>query len=406
MSAFTKRLITVLVSALLIVYVGYQVIAVLYDSVELETVVNRTVYELLDVEGIAIRNERVLTQQTGGYLYYTVKNGDRVSSNGTIAEVYPSETDAALYRQIAYIDSEVEALQTLQKQGTVSKTNLDAINSQIRRQQQSIVETVMSGDLSDLRETRDTLLELLNRKQITVGKSVDFSARIAALTEERTALQGQFNPSIGTVQSPVAGYFVAEVDGFETLLSYEKAAYLTVDDVRTIAETTPTVSDGAYVGKVVGDYEWYVACIVPIEKLSLISVGSEIDVKLPFVSGDTIPVTVEAINKSGNEAAVILRCDYMSEELSSARCEQVQLLLTEYTGLYVPDKALHFNENHEAGVYVRVGNLLRFRRVEILYYSENGNYSICAASDEDGYLQLYDDMVVEGKELYDGKLVQ
>ena len=198
---------------------------------------------------------------------------------------------------------------------------------------------------------------------------------------------------------------MSRVDGYENLLSYPSASLMTVDTVRTAMHTTPAVSEGAYVGKVVGDYEWYLACIVPTEKLSLLSVGGSLDIKLPFVSGSTIPVTVEAVSKSGDEAAVILRCGYMSEALSSARCEQVQLLLTEYTGLYVPDEALHFNENKEAGVYVRVGNLLRFRRVDILYYSENGKYAICSTEEREGYLSLYDDMAVEGKDLYDGKLV-
>ena len=57
------------------------------------------------------------------------------------------------------------------------------------------------------------------------------------------------------------------------------------------------------------------------------------------------------------------------------------------------------------GLPVRVGNLLRFRRVDILYYSENGKYAICSAEEREGYLSLYDDMAVEGKDLYDGKLV-
>ena len=373
MNLVVKRLITVCISLLMLVYVGYQAFAVLYESTAFETVVRHSVYDLLDVQGIAIRNEQVLPRADAGYLYYTVNNGDRVSSGGTIAEVYPSESDAALYREIAYIDGEIETLQTLQKQGTAGKTNLDAINRNIHDTQRDIVTTMLSGDLSGLRTTRDKLLQLLNRKQVTVGKTTDFTARITALSEQRAARYAQYAPATHTVQSPVAGYVVSQVDGYEELLSYPNALRLTADSVRTVMNTTPTVSEGAYVGKVVGDYEWYIACIVPTEKLAHISLGGEMDINVPFVSGDTFPVTVAAINKSGDEAAVILRCDYMSEELSSARCEQVQLVLTEYTGLYVPDAALHFNEENQAGVYVRVGNLLRFRRVETLYYSEHGH---------------------------------
>ena len=46
-----------------------------------------------------------------------------------------------------------------------------------------------------------------------------------------------------------------------------------------------------------------------------------------------------------------------------------------------------------------------------LYYDETGRFSICDANvkpeagDDRTYLKLYDDMVIEGKKLYDGKVV-
>ena len=72
----------------------------------------------------------------------------------------------------------------------------------------------------------------------------------------------------------------------------------------------------------------------------------------------------------------------------------------------VPDAALQFNAENEPGVYVRVGNTIVFRKVKVRYHSETGRYSICEETDEDGYLKLYDDMVIGGKELYDGKIIR
>ena len=158
---------------------------------------------------------------------------------------------------------------------------------------------------------------------------------------------------------------------------------------------------------------WYLACVVPQEKLSLISEGQALDIRLPFVTDETVPVTVKRINTdvSSGKAMVLLECSYMSEALSSVRCEEVRILLKEYTGLYVPDRALHFAGDNESGVYVRVGNVLSFRYIRVLYYDETGRFSICDANvkpeagDDRTYLKLYDDMVIEGKKLYDGKVV-
>ena len=441
MNTVTKRILTALVALFLLVYVGYQVFLVLYSSVEIETVTAYTTYETLDVDGFAIRSEKILTQATDGYLYYTLENGARVAKDGVIAEIYPSEQDALTYKKITALDADISALQVLQKQGSVSKTNLENINAQIEQTQRGLVQDVASGQLVTMDSWRSELMGLLNRKQILTGKVVDFEERLAALKAERSSLVGTARSSSGTVTSPVAGYFISAPDGYENTLSYDDVLTLNVEQVKTAMTAVPATVNKGSIGKVVGNYEWYLACIVPVEKLSQVSEGESVNVRLQFASDEAIPVTVETINRSGTEAVVVLKCSYMSEELSSVRHEKVQILLKEHSGLYVPDRALQFNEKNEPGVFVRIGTTLHFRRVRIEYHSDNGGYSICAetverlrpakttSTDETSdtseepeevsaepepddepedtaeYLQLYDDMVVGGKNLYDGKIV-
>ena len=446
MNTVTKRITTFVVALFLIAYVGYQAFLYFFSSsVEFETVDTYTVYDRLEVEGIAIRNEQILESSSSGYVYYTLKNGARVAKDGVIAQVYPSEGDAIAKNNIAMVDAEISMLETLQKQGSVSKTNLEMLNTLLGSSQRDLVGMVKDSDFSELSGVRSEMMELLNRKQILVGKVDNFEERIKTLTEKRDALaSGNYKDATGTVTSPVAGYFVSSLDGYEDMLNYEDVASLTVDDVEKAIKTKPK-TPATSVGKVVGNYEWYLACVVPVEKLSLFGEKMNLDVMLPFVTDDAIPVTVEKVNKQGDKAMVLLKCSYMSESLSAVRCEQIQILLKEYTGLYVPDDALRFDENNEPGVFARNGTTLQFRRVVIDYHSETGKYSICdpdvdtakleaapepkkteptatgavsqdpeevsntetekEPEDEAPYLKLYDDMVVGGKNLYEGKVV-
>ena len=118
-----------------------------------------------------------------------------------------------------------------------------------------------------------------------------------------------------------------------------------------------------------------------------------------------VPVTVYACNKdSKGNLAVVFRCDYMSEELSTIRKETVEIQMVEHTGLKVPKRAIIVDENQQAGVFVRSGNIVSFRKIE-QKYSEPADYVICKEIDEDGYLRLYDDIIVGGRGLYDGKIV-
>lgn len=412
MHPVVKRIFSIVLPIFILAYVGYQAYLMFYTSVELETVETHTVYETLDVQGIAIRDEKLIDESVSGYVYYEITNGDRVAKGGTIAEVYSSEQVALIQKQIGEIDAEINSLQSLQLQSGAGKSDLESINKQIKLTQRDILDSVRAGELTEAATHRKTLQQLLNRKQIVIGTVTDFSERLTNLRAKRSELSAQLETNTRSITSPAAGYFVSDTDGYESMLSYGDVTDLTVSQVESAfsAEVTPSA---ASIGKVVGDYVWYLACVVPQEKLSLISEGQALDIRLPFVTDETVPVTVKKINTdvSSGKAMVLLECSYMSEALSSVRCEEVRILLKEYTGLYVPDRALHFAGDNESGVYVRVGNVLSFRYIRVLYYDETGRFSICEANvqpeagDERTYLKLYDDMVIEGKKLYDGKVV-
>ena len=129
------------------------------------------------------------------------------------------------------------------------------------------------------------------------------------------------------------------------------------------------------------------------------------------VSYTHLPVTVAAVNRDKEgQAAVIFQCSYMSSSLSSIRKEPIQIQKTLYEGIRVPQKAVVFSEDGERGVYVQVGNTAVFKQIEILY--SDTDFVICAdkgdETPEEGeapFLQLYDDVIVEGKGLYNGCLL-
>ena len=102
--------------------------------------------------------------------------------------------------------------------------------------------------------------------------------------------------------------------------------------------------------------------------------------------------------------AVVFRCDQMSAELSTIRKEALEIQLVEHTGLKVPKQAIVVDENQQVGVYIRSGNVVAFRKIEQLY-SQPADYVVCRVVNEDGYLEMYDDIIVNGRDLYDGKII-
>ena len=74
-----------------------------------------------------------------------------------------------------------------------------------------------------------------------------------------------------------------------------------------------------------------------------------------------------------------------------------------YSGLKLPKKALRVQDG-KTGVFVRSGATLKFVTVNVIYSTDE--YIICEQqTSNDDVLRLYDDVVVKGKRLYDGKIV-
>ena len=402
MNKILKRVLTVVLSVFLIAYVGYQLYQMVYSPVTTETVYSYSTYQTIDTNGITVRDETVITTKTDGYVYYLAEDGTRVSKKGTIAQVFASEEDALAQTMIERLEAEIDTLEKIEEQKNATNVNLSVVNKQVKNTVRDTVKQLNNERFENIYEIRAALTDVLNKQAVMVGSTAGFADRIKELKAELKAYKAGHAQATTAVKSPVSGYFVGQVDGFENLLTVDMLEDISPDGIRSILKSKPAASSG--IGKVVGDYEWYMVCVVPAGEMLALSQGDAIDIRLPFVSDKIIPMTVRRIAKdAAGDTALVMSCSYMSNELSSIRKETVQVLVKKYEGLRVPKKALVFDEQNVPGVYVRVGNTIVFRKVELLY--STADYCICAEKDLKEYLKLYDDVVIDGKGLYDGKMV-
>ena len=406
MKTVLKRAAVILAALLLLVYVGFQVYMATATPLATETVGRATAYETLEATGMVFRDESVLPEATGkGFLFYTVQNGGRVAKGGTIADRYASQADALAQQELDALDAEIADLRSINAQGTANRASLTAINQQIDTTWQAIARAGQTGSLETITELRTRLLTLLNKQQITIGRVENFDERLAALEAERTKLVKSFRPSGGKVTSPVAGYFISHLDGYESYCTTKDVTEMTVAKLHEALEYQPTVPSG--IGKVVGNYEWYLACELSVEHAAELKAGAMIEVEMPLITSEAVPMTVAAVNKDGEGRAVlVLQCTQMSPALSIARTEQIRIRLKKHEGVRIPDKAIYFNEAQEPGAYVQAGNTLSFRRIRILYHDTVDKFAVCELTEEAGFVRLYDKIVVKGEELYDGKPVR
>lgn len=414
MDAFLKKILAVLAVAFLLIYIGYQAYMMLAPTIQTEPVGEGTAYQSVETDCVVVRREKTVNPaSTAGYLSYVVQDGNRVSKNGTIAEIYRTEADALAQKEYDRLTQEIDLLKTLQTQSEAQNASLSATNAQIRQLWAELVAHNHSHRVSNLHQHYSDIQYWLNKQQIISGKAVNFTDRIALLTEQKAAVAASYHKEIGALKSPAAGYFVSHVDGYETLLDVDRLGELSIEQVQQALRAAPQPTYDVTPGKIVEDYDWYIACIVPKESAAYLAAGTKTTVRFPLISDQELQVEVTASNKDkSGQAAVVFRCSTVDRALTDIRFEQLQIRIATFSGLRVPDSALRFMQDEQtgeqlSGVYIRKGNTVTFKRIHVLYHSTKENYSICEIiDDDDAYLQLYDSIVTGGKDLYDGKVVR
>ncbi len=429
-----RRVTSALIAALLLIYIGYQMYNAGYQSVQTETAVYASLKDVIQADAFAVRKETLIPASISGVISYREGKGGKVAKGGVVADVYSTEQDAAAYRQIEELDKEIEQLTSLNNPGDTYAANPDLLDEQINQKFTELLQLIQDEEFSSLAEASDSFLYLVNQRQVVTGEITDFNSRISALKNQRAALSEA--KAIGQITSPVSGYFTSQTDGYESFFDYENILSITPDDIRNAqgAEVSPATG---MIGKVSEQFNWYLVCIVPADvalKLSTVhNSGRRVYVSMPFASSSSIPMTVEAVNQKDkeSEAAIVLECSYMDDNLAAIREETVQIQIAEYEGIRVSQKAIHFEDITEVvtdedgnktevvyedvrGVYVMHGSEIEFVQIFPVFSSES--YVICETVDQtsdrwdelvtDRSIQLSDEVVVEGTDLYDGKVVK
>ena len=157
-------------------------------------------------------------------------------------------------------------------------------------------------------------------------------------------------------------------------------------------------------GKLVSSYLWYLAGVVDTKHTKSFPVGKNIIVNFPDEGLENVSMKVESAEAVNGKLKVILSSTLMNETLANMRIENVEIVEQSYSGYKIPSNAIRFDKENHSGVYVLRGKIISFIEVEILYSQEE--YVIVSASRTGGRgLKLYDDVVIKGRDVYDGKVI-
>ncbi len=410
-----SKLILGVTGAVLLVFLIYQLYAVFYNPVTTEIVTAADAVDGIKITGIIIRNEEIIKSDTSAAMHFEINDNERVAAGGVIANLYGSSTQSVAAAELKNIEKEINNIEQIHKYNDLNAVDIGTLNAKIYDEFNIIASITATGKFSSLQSNKEEMLALMNRRKLATGQEVDFSAQLSALKTKRDALLSRVGQPIGVLKTEKSGYFVSATDGYENILTPDKLDSITpefLDDMKP-----ENAGDDKTVGKLVSDYTMYIAASVSINDSLSFKVGDKLVINTSLKSNPELDVEVHDINVShaSDRAVIIFSCQEMSGELSSMRTDTMTVVKKKYSGLKVGSKALRVStqtvtnadgtqsEKTVTGVYIVNGVTAEFVPVNIVYTYDN--YALCEIISEDGNLRLYDEVIVKGKNIYEGKII-
>ena len=388
----------------LLIYIGYHTFFSGSDHYKTQSAQLYTYSYEVDTHGLAARVEQAVGQSLSGYISYPYEDGEWVTGDSVVAQSYSQADQAASLSQLRVLDERIAKLQELQGVTSGQASNLEALNQQINDAIYNIVGAGITGNAQDLSDNQSQLLVQLTTKQLATGVSVDLSSSLAQLQSQRDSLSQNATPT-ASASTSVAGYFSSKIDGLESTVTPDFLLTLDVDQLKAYKDQVQEPQTNT-TGKIITDKKWSFAAIIPYNMVYDLKVGSQVQLDFQIHGVESIPATVVQITQANNlsEAAVVFSTDHVLEELTNLRYTSVTVKLGTITGLRVDESALQVVDGQK-GVYVKMGYTVQFKPVEILY--EGNGFILCDPnSDLENSLTIYDEVIIEGKNLYDGKIIK
>lgn len=394
----------IFVAAIIAVYMGVQLYSAFNVSLKTQTALQSTVYETVDTTALVVRDEQVVQSSGSAVTVSSVDDCEKVYKGGEIALTFDSQEAASAYSQYVDLEDELRYYSDMESQSVGQATDVESLDSSII---ENINEYVRAAAVQNVSEVTDNAYELndrFTRRQILIGKDIDFSSVMREIEDKMSALNINSNQPTGSIKAEESGIYSEYTDSLEGAFDYDNIENLSVDTFESWVEQAQNAETAQGSGKIITDLEWYFCAEVSVDDVKGLENGDRIDVA---VSGTDSVYSCKIVSGAqpelGQEKTVlVLSCDDINSDTVSMRLANIEIRVNSYTGIRVPSAAVHVN-NGERGVYALVASVVEWRSADVLY--TDGDYVVLSYDpDSENGIKLYDQIIIQGKELHDGEV--
>lgn len=312
----------------------------IHKSTDTFMVENGTLSYEEETEGYIIRDETILKGNNySNGLSQIVTEGTRVSKDESVFRYY-SNKEEEINKQINELDKQIDEAMKNNSEilDTFFSTDITNLENEIK---ESLNNIDGENSISTINEYTKKINSYIIKKSEIAGEYSPAGSYIKTLFEQRNELNKELTTNSENITAPFAGVISYRVDGLEEVLGYNNQdfGYLSSELLNGFELNVGTaIPESKESGKIVNNYECYIACPMNTENSEVAEVGDKVYLRLP--NSNTVRAEIVRINEEGNSRVIIFKITDCVEELIEYRKISLDIVWWSYSGWKVSNSAL------------------------------------------------------------------
>lgn len=366
-----KVRIAYVIGLVILIYFVYAIIQLIKQPTDVFVVENGSLSEEESAIGYVIRKETVVQGDNYKNGMIQIKTeGERVAKGDSIFRYY-SNNEETLVKKIQELDIKIQ--DAMSNQTDIFSSDMKVLDSQI---EERLVEVAKSKDIQKIAEYKKDITTRITKKAKIAGDLSPSGSYIKKLIEERSNYENTLNSGSEYINAPESGIVSYRVDGLENVLTPESFSTLNkkfLDELKL--KTGEIVSTSGESGKIIDNFEAYIATSLESKEAKEANVGDAI--KLRLSNSQEITAKVEYIIDEGESKLLIFKITNGLDLLANYRKITFDIIWWNYSGLKVPNDALVPKEVNGKQVYFITRNRMGYTdEIEAKVLKQNDSYSI------------------------------
>ncbi len=374
------KIIITLIFMIAFIFIVTKGTKILQKNTDFYVVANGSLYYEEMAEGYLIRNE--ITLQGENYkngMVQVLTDGERVADSEIVFRYY-SNSEESIKKEIADLDEEINEI--------IENSGLSMPTSDILSIETQIEDTINSmynlNYLQKIQENKNKIEAYISKKAEYTGIFSPSDSYLKQLTQKRSDLEKELESGSEIIYAPCAGLASYRVDGLEEILKVDNFDYLSTEllngfDLK-VGAIVPLSNEK---GKIVNNFECYIATSINTEKAMTAQVGDIVTLRLS--NSDEIDAEIVYIKEEDQNRILVFKIEKDVAELLQYRKISFDIIWWKYTGWKISNSCI-IEEDDKA--YVEKATAGYVERILVKILRQNDTYSIVNNYEEDELRQL------------------